>query len=718
MRQLSARPELVDSLRATHAAHIQAVTCSLALEGSKLTEAQVAALHAGEQVSAPVGDILATRNALAAYGRLPHWVERHEGDLMTAHRLMMTGLARNAGRYRGFDVTHFEVTRVADSVPLPGQVPRLMKELFAWLGSTHHHPLITSSVFHYQLVSTRPFDGGNERLGRLWQTALLARYSELFHWLPLESVVYRHRLDYLRTLKASTETADALPFVGFMLSCIDEALREVPNLAAAPVASKGSPPVLEPTPEVSQAPTPVVGVSSSADATPHLVRGSDVAASALADAEHAAPKAPTEPKPPVVGLANVSEAKVSTQGEARGEAPRAPRQPPSASEGWTPPFSFTQDLALKLEGLTARVTQLEHQPANADATRLWYEMYVRALAGTLNLAGNPLPHTELDRLLSGDTFRAPKKQLLEARNATLAHGSLDGWEGGRELDLLSAHGVLMAKLAEAPGRYRTSPFNVLRGEEVAYAAPPADEVPHLMGQLFTWLRRCEYHPLIASSLFHYEVLRILPFNDGNGRIARLWQRLLLVRWREPFSWLPVDGVIHQRRGDYFGSLQASIQASDAAPFVRFMVSCVADALHEVQVVARPVPLKVRRKPTTRVPVLTQASRPSGPSRPTSWRPPPKPSRPSKAARRDPKEIRPTTVRLTALLRQGAKTRAELGMLLREDGADPSFYMRYIYPALSQGYIKASGRHGQHNKEYRLTEQGQALAAANDGQEER
>ena len=62
-------------------------------------------------------------------------------------------------------------------------------------------------------------------------------------------------------------------------------------------------------------------------------------------------------------------------------------------------------------------------------------------------------------------------------------------------------------------------------------APPADMVPGLMNDLLGWLQSTDVHPLIAGCVFHYELEFIHPFADGNGRIGRFWQTLILSQWK-------------------------------------------------------------------------------------------------------------------------------------------------------------------------------------------
>ena len=117
---------------------------------------------------------------------------------------------------------------------------------------------------------------------------------------------------------------------------------------------------------------------------------------------------------------------------------------------------------------------------------------------------------------------------------------------------MAAHEILMAGLLRAPGRYRSGPVAVMGGDGVEPIGPPARRVPLLMGSLLDWIGTTNEHPLVASSVFHYEFEFIHPFEDGNGRLGRLWQTLLLTRWRALFAAIPVESLVHARQSDYCG----------------------------------------------------------------------------------------------------------------------------------------------------------------------
>jgi Fic family protein len=146
--------------------------------------------------------------------------------------------------------------------------------------------------------------------------------------------------------------------------------------------------------------------------------------------------------------------------------------------------------------------------------------------------------------------------------------------------------MLFFGLADETGKYRSGGVGVFRGEQLMHMAPPADRVPKLMTDLLNWLDNTTAQPLVSSSVFHYEFEFIHPFADGNGRMGRLWQTLILRSWKPVFAYLPVESVIRDRQTEYYQVLSVADAEADATPFVEFMLNALCDALHEAADVNR------------------------------------------------------------------------------------------------------------------------------------
>jgi len=207
---------------------INSVHSSTAIEGNRLSLDEVTAVIEGRTVFGPGKDVLEVRNAWAAYEELDGYDPYSVDSLLHAHELLTQGLIAQSGRFRTTDV---EIVNEAGDVLHTGstaaKVPRLVADLLQWAASTTAHPLIASSAVHFMIEQIHPFQDGNGRIGRLWQTLLLSRWNPLFAWMPTESLIARHQQRYYTALQSSRDPEiDAAPFIGFMLGVIEASLQD------------------------------------------------------------------------------------------------------------------------------------------------------------------------------------------------------------------------------------------------------------------------------------------------------------------------------------------------------------------------------------------------------------------------------------------------------------------------------------------------------------
>lgn len=156
----------------------------------------------------------------------------------------------------------------------------------------------------------------------------------------------------------------------------------------------------------------------------------------------------------------------------------------------------------------------------------------------------------------------------------------ESWRAGSERDLLLAHELLMQGLVDEVGCYRSGGVGIFQGKQLVHMAPPADRVPRLMVDLLEWLATTTEHPLIASCVFHYELEFIHPVADGNGRMRRLWQTLILRDWKSLLAYLPVETLIREHQEKYYQALAAADERVDATPFIAFMLGELHAAIRE------------------------------------------------------------------------------------------------------------------------------------------
>ena len=246
---------------------------------------------------------------------------------------------------------------------------------------------------------------------------------------------------------------------------------------------------------------------------------------------------------------------------------------------YQPPFTITPSILHRIADISEAVGRISALTDGVLDLRLRRLNRIRTIRGSLAIEGNALSEEQITALMDGKHIIAPPRDIQEARNAIAAYDHLEHWNPDSEKDLLKAHSVLMAGLIDDAGRYRQKGVGVVDGKEVLHMAPPAGRVPHLMGDLFQWLQTTDHHPLVASSVFHYEFEFIHPFADGNGRMGRLWQTLILSRWNPLFLRIPVESIVYAHQQEYYDALQHSTQQGAVTPFLEFMLTMIQGAVH-------------------------------------------------------------------------------------------------------------------------------------------
>lgn len=245
---------------------------------------------------------------------------------------------------------------------------------------------------------------------------------------------------------------------------------------------------------------------------------------------------------------------------------------------YQPPFTLTPTAVRLIAEISESIGRLSLLTEQATALRLRRINRIRTIQGSLAIEGNTLSEAQITAILEGKRVIAPPREVQEARNAIVTYDQLEDWLPTREAHLLQAHALLMKGLIDEVGQYRRGGVGVMSGAQVIHMAPPAERVPILMGQLLGWLASTDQHPLIASSVFHYEFEFIHPFADGNGRMGRLWQTLILARWNPLFAHIPVESLVHAHQSDYYRAINTSTMQTDSAPFIEFMLRMILDSV--------------------------------------------------------------------------------------------------------------------------------------------
>lgn len=242
----------------------------------------------------------------------------------------------------------------------------------------------------------------------------------------------------------------------------------------------------------------------------------------------------------------------------------------------------------KITNLTAAICELLGQIKilyrGNLAPHLRKENRIRTIHSSLSIEHNSLTLEQVTAIIDGRRILGNPVEIQEVKSAYTAYEMMLTLDPYSVDDLLHAHEAMMNELISENGRFRSGGVGVFNGKVLVHMAPPANMVPGQIQDLFTWYKTAEIHPLIRSSIFHYEFEFIHPFADGNGRMGRMWHSLLLGRWNEIFYWLPVEELIRLRQDEYYNALGKSDTDADSCAFVEFLLQVIMDTLQNTAVI--------------------------------------------------------------------------------------------------------------------------------------
>lgn len=247
---------------------------------------------------------------------------------------------------------------------------------------------------------------------------------------------------------------------------------------------------------------------------------------------------------------------------------------------YQPPFQLTHRMTAAMTAIAELLGTWKAVNQDALLPELRRGNRVRSIQASLAVEQNRLTLEQVRAVLEGRVVLGSPREVQEVRNAFAAYEAMGQWQPHRLEDLLAAHGVMMAALVDDPGQLRRGGVGVVAGGKVIHMAPPASQVMRLVRDLLQWLGTTDAHPLIASAAFHCEFEFIHPFSDGNGRMGRLWQSLILSRWQPILAYLPVETVIKRRQQTYYDQLAAAEARADCSSFIEFMLKAIEDSLLE------------------------------------------------------------------------------------------------------------------------------------------
>lgn len=246
-----------------------------------------------------------------------------------------------------------------------------------------------------------------------------------------------------------------------------------------------------------------------------------------------------------------------------------------------PPYTITNEILRLVTSISERIGEINASHLYRPTTELRKKNRIKTIQSSLEIEGNTLSEEQVTALLDQKRVIAPKKDILEVQNAINVYGQLDQFNPYQLKDLEKAHAVLMNGLIEQAGKLRTANVGIVKGSNVAHVAPSGVMVRSLMNDLFTYLKMDDELILIKSCVFHYEFEFIHPFMDGNGRMGRLWQTLLLMQQYPVFEYLPIESLIKQKQDEYYAALSESDKKGHSTPFITFMLGIILGALEEL-----------------------------------------------------------------------------------------------------------------------------------------
>ena len=236
---------------------------------------------------------------------------------------------------------------------------------------------------------------------------------------------------------------------------------------------------------------------------------------------------------------------------------------------YTPPYKITSKILKLSTQISEELTKLQFTGTQKINPMLRKKNRIKTLAGTLEIEGNFLGEEKITAIIEGKRVLGTVKELAEVQGAIKAYEKLDEFRYDELDDLLLVHKILMDEILTTAGSFRS--VNVKVGEHIA---PKPTMVNELMINLFSWLKNSDEHMLLKSCIFHYEFEFIHPFSDGNGRIGRLWQSVILNSFNPIFSLLPTESIVRDYQEEYYKAIEDSTELGESTPFIEFMLEMI------------------------------------------------------------------------------------------------------------------------------------------------
>ena len=246
-----------------------------------------------------------------------------------------------------------------------------------------------------------------------------------------------------------------------------------------------------------------------------------------------------------------------------------------------PPYDISTEILKLISSISLKIGEVNAKYLIKTNPALRKQNQIKTIHSSLNIEGNTLTEEQITAILENKRVVGPEKDILEVLNALEVYKNINRLKPENEKDFLKAHKLLLQKLIENPGKYRNQGVGIVKGSKVEHIAPPFENVPYLMKDLFEYLKDKSELTLIKSCVFHYEMEFIHPFLDGNGRMGRLWQTLILMQDYPIFEFLPFETLISKNQNEYYKALSISDKEGKSTRFIEYMLMIIDRSLSEL-----------------------------------------------------------------------------------------------------------------------------------------
>ena len=243
-----------------------------------------------------------------------------------------------------------------------------------------------------------------------------------------------------------------------------------------------------------------------------------------------------------------------------------------------PPYDITPEILKRISSISEKIGEVNAKYLDKQSPQLRKQNKIKTIHSSLQIEGNTLTENQITAIIENKRVIGHQKDILEVKNAIEVYDKLFKYKSTSEKSFLSAHKKLLYGLVDNAGSYRKQGVGIAKGDIIEHIAPPYENVPFLMRDLFEYLKDKNEIALIKSCVFHYEMEFIHPFLDGNGRMGRLWQSIILMEQYPIFEFLPFETLISQNQDDYYQALSLSDKQGESTIFIEFMLQIIDNSL--------------------------------------------------------------------------------------------------------------------------------------------